>query len=117
MHFFSLDVSSKTIGTFWNSQLHNRLFQWFINVTKGSRCIYNPTQKSLLRFGLCDQLPAPSSSLLARKRILSRTKGESGFADFLRRLLALGSHVAALTVVPKLALHKGEGSIAPSDGD
>lgn len=28
-----------------------------------------------------------------------------------------GSHVAALTVVPKLALHKGEGSLAASGGD
>lgn len=28
-----------------------------------------------------------------------------------------GSHVAALTVVPKLALHAGEGSIAASGGD
>jgi len=70
-----------------------------------------------LWFVLCDQLPAPSSNLLARKHILSRTKGESGFADCLRRLLTLGSHVAALTVVPQLALHEGEGSTAPSDGD
>lgn len=69
---------------------------------------------------LCDQLPAPSYPL-SGKHIVPRTKERMEkislpivCADF---TLFPGSHVAALTVVPKLAPYKGEGSLAASGGD
>lgn len=108
-------------NNFRNIRLHSRDLWWFINVTKSSRCIYNPARKSRLWLVLHDQLPAPSYTL-SRKRILTRTKGRMEKKRVFEFSLQTshsfpGSHVAALTVVPKLALHKGERSITASDGN